>query len=66
MKRPEHMPGNKPSMTPDTVRAARRLVQELKAAGQVPRWKVLARQLGVKSGDALRAAIRGDSYRWVP
>jgi hypothetical protein len=65
MKRPEHLPGNKPSLEADTVRAARRLAREIRERGGVPHWKLLARQLGVASPDALRAAVRGEAYRWV-
>lgn len=58
-------PGNKPSLAPETVRAVRRLYLELRASGRVPEWKVLAKQLGVRSPAALRSAARHRSYLWV-
>lgn len=64
-ERPKGMRGNKPSLTADIVREVRRIVSDIRAAGRVPHWKKIARQLGVRSPSVLRSIDRGDSYRWV-
>lgn len=59
--------GPKPSLSAEAVREVRRIAQERKESGATsghPWLKQAARRLGC-SPDAIRNAVRGESYRWV-
>jgi hypothetical protein len=57
--------GRKPSIDEAKVREARRIYAAIRSEGRPVRWKILARQLGVRSCQALRYATTGRTYGWV-